>query len=767
MPRKVYEGEIFAGWVEKRGPRADWKWSRRWAVLTRYALLFYEDDTLLEKKLDVPLNEDSSFTPFTKFEAPGESAKHKKARPCGFCIDAFPTHGPDRRLFYVDPRREELMWKWMDALEKTKGPVMLHTPSGTTAIKNQLRILPPTRILDEACILRIFTINNVTDLDNLAHVATCRRQFQDARPIPHKVICVVAGDFMSKSLLSSIDKGKSMVDTFNRAGVNFVCFGTHHQDIPYDDLLKRIQESQFQWVNSNAQRLPLMEDLLEPEKVQRLQQQLPEYAELVLENGAHKRKVALLGLSQEEPSVHTDHSWGGGGAAIFDPVASKFKELQKKLLASPYNYDVVIPMTHQPTAKDRELALNSKKTPLIIGGHDREPIQETLAGTLIVKMGQRAEKIGMIDVCWDNPMMTGTEPTVSIQVHEHHHFHPDNKIQVLAGEHKKSLEVLDIAVLCTTQEGIILSSKDNRSKQTTFGTLVTSTIRNGLKSDCCCLCAHVIKANFDVHEDKQYLSYADLKAQLPYDAEMCTVHLPGSLVSEMVAYSRKWVTDAAKRATGKLPGSFMQIDDGMTWDEASRTITHIRGKPLVPDKKYEVALLFGALGGEDHVLPLMEYVQKNPKGMPTSLEDTRPAKEILIDFFSRDMWWNLLRSKGLTFCQMDITKSGTIHLHELKTTMKKQFGQDVSDCMVDVVFDSLDYLENGVITPAELLRTCILAPGMHRHIDGHFDRNHVVELAKDILGRCYDEGHVDTAMGMIQVDPDGKLARKQTKLRLT
>merc|ERR1719453_1384316 len=109
-------------------------------------------------------------------------------------------------------------------------------------------------------------------------------------------------------------------------------------------------------------------------------------------------------------------------------------------------------------------------------------------------------------------MSAGTEPTVTIQVHEHHHFHPDNKIQVLVGEHKKSLEILDYAVLCSTPDGLILSSKDNRLKQTTFGTLVTSAIRDGLKSDCCCLCAHVIKANVDVHEDKQYLSYSDLKA---------------------------------------------------------------------------------------------------------------------------------------------------------------------------------------------------------------------------------------------------------------
>lgn len=36
-----------------------------------------------------------------------------------------------------------------------------------------------------------------------------------------------------------------------RCGVEYVCFGNHETDIPHTELLRRIQQSNFKWINSN------------------------------------------------------------------------------------------------------------------------------------------------------------------------------------------------------------------------------------------------------------------------------------------------------------------------------------------------------------------------------------------------------------------------------------------------------------------------------------------------------------------------------------
>ena len=64
------------------------------------------------------------------------------------------------------------------------------------------------------------------------------------------------GDFVAPSLLSSLDRGKGMIDMMNRVGetgVNYVCFGNHEADIPPEELRKRISEFKGKWINSNMQ----------------------------------------------------------------------------------------------------------------------------------------------------------------------------------------------------------------------------------------------------------------------------------------------------------------------------------------------------------------------------------------------------------------------------------------------------------------------------------------------------------------------------------
>ena len=70
-------------------------------------------------------------------------------------------------------------------------------------------------------------------------------------PRTQNSICVLAGDFVAPSLLSSLDNGYGIVDIMNHTPVDYVCFGNHETDLKMDELCKRIDESEFAWINSN------------------------------------------------------------------------------------------------------------------------------------------------------------------------------------------------------------------------------------------------------------------------------------------------------------------------------------------------------------------------------------------------------------------------------------------------------------------------------------------------------------------------------------
>ena len=64
-------------------------------------------------------------------------------------------------------------------------------------------------------------------------------------------VALLAGDFVSPSLLSSLDFGRSMVDCMNIAGIDYVCIGNHEADISLAALAERVGEFRGVWLNSN------------------------------------------------------------------------------------------------------------------------------------------------------------------------------------------------------------------------------------------------------------------------------------------------------------------------------------------------------------------------------------------------------------------------------------------------------------------------------------------------------------------------------------
>jgi hypothetical protein len=113
------------------------------------------------------------------------------------------------------------------------------------------------------------------------------------------------------------------------------------------------------------------------------------------------------------------------------------------------------------------------------------------------------------------------------------------------------------------------------------------------------------------------------------------------------------------------------------WDEASRSLTHIKGLPVDPDRMYSVAVTFQALDGLDNITPLVEYRRAHFEQFPKSAEAGKGMKEILVTHYSLACWWSMLQREA--FEDIDVDRSGSVSREEIRAAAERFFGGDVEE----------------------------------------------------------------------------------------
>ena len=99
--------------------------------------------------------------------------------------------------------------------------------------------------------LTLVAVNDVYDLEHLPKLRTLVDAVKAERR-EGRVITTLAGDFLSPSVLSSLDRGRGMVQVLNAVGVDYACFGNHEADVGLKALRKRIGEFSATLINSNV-----------------------------------------------------------------------------------------------------------------------------------------------------------------------------------------------------------------------------------------------------------------------------------------------------------------------------------------------------------------------------------------------------------------------------------------------------------------------------------------------------------------------------------
>jgi 5'-nucleotidase / UDP-sugar diphosphatase len=421
--------------------------------------------------------------------------------------------------------------------------------------------------------LQINDVYSIAPLPNgaggLARVATLKQALAQSGRTPFMVL---AGDFLSSSVESTVFKGEQMIDALNAAGLDLATLGNHEFDFGTDVLIQRMAAAKWQWVVSNVI------DLRTGKPVGGV----PPY--VVRTFGS--LKVGFLGLCLASEGIRSETLTQLRFVPPIEATAQYLPALQRE------GVDLIVAVTHLTFAEDRELAERFPEIALIIGGHEHFPITATENRTLISKAGSDAKFVARIDV---NRRPNGTIerfyellPITSALADE-----PRTKAVVDAYESRLGVELN--TVIGTTSAPLDAVSVRLRAAETNAGNLVADAMRADTGAEI------AIVNSGGIRSDRVHPAGTITRRQV---LEM----EPFGNVDCVLSVSGKTILDILESGVSKLPnaaGQFPQVS-GLSFRvdaraPAGRRVSDVKvgGAALDPSRTYTLVVPDFVLDGGD------------------------------------------------------------------------------------------------------------------------------------------------------------------------
>lgn len=421
--------------------------------------------------------------------------------------------------------------------------------------------------------LTILQINDVystvpiNGIGGLARVAALKQQLIKAGRTP---LLVIAGDFLSPSVASSIFKGEQMVAALNAAGMDLATLGNHEFDFGVEVLLQRMREAKWQWVISNV----LGTD----------GQPVGGAASYVVRTyGAIK--VGFFGVVLTSEQISPENL---GGLTLLDPFETT-AQILPKLKAE--NVDVIVGLTHLSIAEDRRLIERFPEIDLVIGGHEHYPIVVTANRTLLSKAGSDARFVARIDI--DKRRGVVERYFELIPVTANLPDEPTTAAVVADYEGRLGTE-LDQIVAATTL-GLDAEELRLRASETNLGNLFADALRASTGADI------AIMNSGSIRGDRLYpagpLTRRTLIAMHPFGNTVTKAEVTGRQLLDALT----WGVSKLPATAGHFPqvsGLSMTVDLRVPIAERVKNVV-VNGQPLDVSRTYTVALPDYVLEGGD------------------------------------------------------------------------------------------------------------------------------------------------------------------------
>ena len=405
----------------------------------------------------------------------------------------------------------------------------------------------------------------------MARLATLVKDLRAKNP---NTLFLLAGDFLSPSVLSTYLKGRQMIAVLDAIGMDAVTFGNHEFDFGPAVLIERMRESRFAWISSNVR------DRRTGSTFGGAQ-----HDRIVTVGGI---RVGLLGLTLAEAA----HSTAGGRDVQFDDPLKIGVETAAALRRR--GAQLVIAITHQEMGADRELG-EKGAIDLIVGGHEHEPLVAESARAVVTKAGSDARYLVQVDlwVTRDGKLVerSWTFHEVSARVV------PDPAITTLVARYTGELDRELAGPAGRTDVALDARRHIVRTQETGVGNFLADVMREALEADVALMNGGGIRG------DKVFptgpLLRRDIYTLLPFSNAVVKVEVTGTALRQALEYS---LAQADNQGGGFLQVSGAQVSYDERKPAGQRIVAlAVGGKPVEPTARYSVATIdFVANGGDGH-----------------------------------------------------------------------------------------------------------------------------------------------------------------------
>ena len=447
-------------------------------------------------------------------------------------------------------------------------------------------------------------------IDGYAYMTALRKTLLD-RGVSD-VLLVDAGDFSQGNIYVSTSKGKAAVDMMNAAGYDVVTLGNHEFDFGYAQLMKNLEDAQFQAICCNVYLDATGETILPPSTI------------IETKGGL---KIGFVGVETPEtatkvnPGLITDISF-----STFDKL---YEATQSAVDGIKDDCDLVIGLTHlgmnteSATNGYRSLDLlnNVNGIDFSIDGHSHDVMTETPEGDPIQSTGTKFAYVGVLIIDDETKAIVDhfLLPTIAL-----------SKDEEVAAKAKEIMDAVDAeySTPFATTEVWLNGERDpgNRTEETNLGDLITDAMVWSVVSEggieqvepnqvVGITNGGGIRASIDVGD----VSMKDINTVLPFGNTVAVIYVTGEELLEALEAS----TFSTPEAVGGFPqtsGIQWTVDATVPYDQGEIytlngketsyyapagikrvTITAVNGEPFDPAATYAVVTNnFIAAGGDTY-----------------------------------------------------------------------------------------------------------------------------------------------------------------------
>jgi 5'-nucleotidase/UDP-sugar diphosphatase len=398
---------------------------------------------------------------------------------------------------------------------------------------------------------------------------------------PERTLVLDGGDAWVGTLISAVDRGKSIVQAMSLIGYDAMVLGNHDFDWGQDELGARAKEASFPFLTSNVVDAKLAG--------------APSFAKPYIVKDLGIAKVGIIGVTCQTSTIIRASSIAGlRFLPAIDSVRKVLPEVQKQA-------DVIVVLSHMGLeggsggvcGGDTALAQAVPGIDVIIGAHDHVAFRtaRVVGSTKIFQTGSYTDNVGRVEITIDPAtkkvaQVQGADVLLTVSTGA---AQPLPDVAKLVEARRTEADKYGARIVGRTTEFL----QADRDMDNPLGNLIADALldfgqKQGWKSDLAFYNAAGVRSSLQIGD----ITYAKLTEVLPFQNTVVSVDLTGDQV--------KQVFEGMAGAAGRLFMSGGTMAYHFANGDGKRvTRATVGGQPLDPKRVYHVSTIDYLLGGGD------------------------------------------------------------------------------------------------------------------------------------------------------------------------